>query len=198
MPVTTESALIAHKGWYFLLGHAALAKFKSQKRLTPAGTAELDEGITFFRQDIENRSGRWEAWYRLAQTYDAKLEEDITWSAEKINNNPNELATLQRNAIHCYAMALSMANRTAEPTAETRETLSELYTDFGTRMYSSSREPLAMGVFNLAGFARHFSNEESQQMYKGEPFKEMKLYSVWSFASHLFKRAIVDKPKNWM
>lgn len=198
MPVATESALIAQKGWYFLLGHAALAKFKSQKRLTPAGTAELDEGITYFRQDIENRSGRWEAWYRLAQTYDAKLEEDITWSAEKINNNPNELATLQRNAIHCYAMALSMANRTAEPTAETREILSELYTDFGTRMYSSSREPLAMGVFNLAGFARHFSNEESQQMYKGEPFKEMKLYSVWTFASHLLKRAIVDKPKNWM
>ena len=198
MPVATENALIAQKGWYFLLGHAALAKFKSQKRLTPAGTTELDEGITYFRQDIENRSGRWETWYRLAQTYDAKLEEDITWSAEKINNNPNELATLQRNAIHCYAMALSMANRTAEPTAETRETLSELYTDFGTRMYSSSREPLAMGVFNLAGFARHFSNEESQQMYKGEPFKEMKLYSVWTFASHLLKRAIVDKPKNWM
>lgn len=198
MPVTTESALIAQKGWYFLLGYAALAKFKSQKRLTPAGTTDLDEGITYFRQDIENRSGRWETWYRLAQTYDAKLEEDITWSAEKINNNPNELAILQRNAIHCYAMALSMANRSAEPTAETREILSELYTDFAIRMYSSSREPLAMGVFNLEGFARHFSNEESQQMYKGEPFREMKLYSVWTFASHLLKRAIVDKPKNWM
>lgn len=197
-PVATESALIAQKGWFFLLGYSALAKFRSQKRLTPVGTTELDEGVSYFRQDIENRSGRWETWYRLAQTYDSKLEEDITWSAEKINNNQTELATLQRNAIHCYAMALSMANRTAEPTTETRATLSELYTDFGIRMYSSSREPLSMGAFDISGFARHFSNEESQQMYKKEPFREMRLYSVWNFASHLLKRAIVDKPRNWV
>lgn len=198
IPVTAESAIIAEKGWYFLLGYSALTKFRSQKRLTPVGTGELDDAISYFRQDIENRSGRWEAWYRLAQTYDSKLEEDITWSAEKINNNRNELATLQRNAIHCYAMALATANRTAEPTPETRATLSELYTDFGIRMYASSREPLAMGAFSLSGFARHFSNLESQQMYKGEPFREMKVYSVWNLASYLLKRAIIDKPKNWM
>lgn len=198
MPVTAESAIIAQKGWYFLLGYAALTRWRSHKRLAPAGTSELDDAIGYFRQDLENRSGRWETWYRLAQTYDSKLEEDITWSAEKINTNRTELATLQRNAIHCYAMALAMASRTAEPTPETRATLSELFTDFGTRMYSSTREPLSMGAFSLADFPRHYSNEESQQMYKGEPFKEMRLYSAWNFASHLLKRAIVDKPKNWM
>lgn len=198
MPVTAESAIIAQKGWYFLLGYAALTRWRSHKRLAPAGTSELDDAIGYFRQDLENRSGRWETWYRLAQTYDSKLEEDITWSAEKINNNRTELATLQRNAIHCYAMALAMASRTAEPTPETRVTLSELFTDFGTRIYSSTREPLSMGAFSLANFPRHYSNEESQQMYKGEPFKEMRLYSAWNFASHLLKRAIVDKPKNWM
>lgn len=198
IPVTTESATIAQKGWYFLLGYSALTKFRSQKRLAPTGTGELDDAIGFFRQDIENRSGRWETWYRLAQTYDSKLEEDITWSAEKINNNRNELATLQRNAIHCYAMALATASRTAEPTPETRNTLSELYTDFAIRMYSSSREPLSMGPFSLSDYARHYSNEENQQMYKGEPFREMKPYSVWNFTSYLLKRAIVDKPKNWV
>lgn len=198
MPVTAESAIIAQKGWYFLLGYAALTRWRSQKRLAPVGTSELDDAIGHFRQDLENRSGRWETWYRLAQTYDSKLEEGITWSAEKINNNRTELAALQRYAIHCYAMAIAMASRTAEPTPETRATLSELYTDFGTRMYSSTREPLSMGAFSLADFPRHYSNEESQQMYKGEPFKEMRLYSAWNFASHLLKRAIVDKPKNWM
>ena len=198
MPVTAESAIIAQKGWYFLLGYAALTRWRSQKRLAPVGTSELDDAIGHFRQDLENRSGRWETWYRLAQTYDSKLEEGITWSAEKINNNQTELAALQRYAIHCYAMAIAMASRTAEPTPETRVTLSELYTDFGTRMYSSTRQPLSMGAFSLADFPRHYSNEESQQMYKGEPFKEMRLYSAWNFAGHLLKRAIVDKPKNWM
>ena len=196
--VPGENAEIALKGWYFLLGHAALTKFRSQKRLSPGSTAELDDAINFFRQDLDHGSGRWESWYRLAQAYDAKLEEDITWAADKINNNHSELATTQRYAIHCYAMAVSIAMRTAEPTAETRDLLSDLYTDFGIRMYSSSREPLSMGAFGLSEFSRHFSSEESQQMYKAQPFKEMSVYSVWNFASNLLRRAVIDKPKRWL
>jgi hypothetical protein len=196
--VPTENAKIAAKGWFFLLGHAALTKFRSQKRLSPGPTSELDDAIGFFRQDLDHGTGRWETWYRLAQTYDSKLDEDITWTADKINNNRSDLAALQRNAIHCYAMAVSTAIRTAEPTAETREVMSDLYSDFGLRLYSSSREPLSMGAFSVADFPRHFSSEESQQMYKGTPFKEMSLYSAWNFASNLLKRATVDKSKRWM
>lgn len=198
MPVPGENAKIAAKGWYFLLGHATLTKFRSQKRLSPGSTSELDDAINFFRQDLDHGTGRWETWYRLAQAYDTKLEEEITWAADKINNNRNDLATTQRYAIHCYAMAVSTAIRTAEPTTATRALLSDLYTDFGIRMYSSSREPLSMGAFSLSEFSRHFSSEESQQMYKSQPFKEMSLYSVWNFASNLLKRAIVDKPQRWM
>ncbi|KAJ5684088.1 Tetratricopeptide-like helical [Penicillium maclennaniae] len=198
MTVPGENAHIAAKGWYFLLGHAALTKFKSQKRLGPGSTSELDDAVNFFRQDLDHGTGRWETWYRLAQAYDAKLEEDITWAADKINNNRSDLATIQRYAIHCYAMAVSTAIRTAEPTTETRSLLSDLYTDFGIRMYSSSREPLSMGAFGLVDFSRHFSNAESQQMYKSQPFKEMSLYSVWNFASNLLRRAISDKPNRWI
>ncbi|KAJ5188630.1 Tetratricopeptide-like helical [Penicillium cf. griseofulvum] len=196
--VPTENAKIAAKGWFFLLGHAALTKFRSSKRLSPGPTSELDDAIGFFRQDLDHGTGRWETWYRLAQTYDSKLDEDITWTADKINNNRSDLAALQRNAIHCYAMAVSTAMRTAEPTAETREVMSDLYSDFGIRLYSSSREPLSMGAFSVADFPRHFSSEESQQMYKGTPFKEMSLYSTWNFASNLLKRAAIDKSKRWM
>ena len=198
LSVPGENAQIAAKGWYFLLGHAALTKFRSQKRLSPGSTSELDDAINFFRLDIDHGSGRWETWYRLAQAYDTKLEEEITWTADKINNSRSDLAATQRYAIHCCAMAVSSAMRTAEPTNETRALLSDLYTDFGIRMYSSSREPLSMGAFSLSDFARHFSSEESQQMYKGQPFKEISRYSVWNFACNLLKRALVDKPKRWM
>ncbi|KAJ5290188.1 uncharacterized protein N7443_010441 [Penicillium atrosanguineum] len=198
MTVPGENAKIAAKGWYFLLGHATLTKFKSQKRLGPGSTSELDDAVNFFRQDLDHGTGRWETWYRLAQAYDAKLEEDITWAADKINNNRSDLATIQRYAIHCYAMAVSTAIRTAEPTTESRSLLSDLYTDFGIRMYSSSREPLSMGAFGLVDFSRHFSNAESQQMYKSQPFKEMSLYSVWNFSSNLLRRAVSDKPNRWI
>ncbi|KAL2834941.1 hypothetical protein BDW59DRAFT_1372 [Aspergillus cavernicola] len=198
IPVPTQSAVIAKNGWYFILGYAALTKFRSQKRLSPVPTTDLDEAITWFRQDLEHGTSRWETWYRLAQTWDSKVEEDITWSADKINNNRTELVTSQRNAIHCYAMAMAAAARTAEPEPETRALLADLYTDFGIRLYSSSREPLSMGAFSLADFSRHYSNEESQQMYQGQPFKEMKTYSAWRLASYLLRRAVVDKPKSWM
>ncbi|CAG8233081.1 unnamed protein product [Penicillium salamii] len=196
--VPTENAKIAAKGWFFLLGHAALTKFRSQKRITPGSTSELDDAITYFRQDLDHGTERWESWYRLAQTYDSKLDEEITWAADKINNNRADLATLQRHAIHCYTMAISTAIRTADPTAETRDMMSDLYSDFGLRIYASSREPLSMGAFSVAEFPRHFSSEESQQMYKGMPFKEMSLYSAWNFASNLLKRATGDKTKRWM
>jgi hypothetical protein len=198
LTVPGENAQIAAKGWYFLLGHAALTKFRSQKRLSPGSTTELDDAINFFRLDIDHGSVRWETWYRLAQAYDTKLEEEITWTADKINNNRSDLAATQRYAIHCYAMAVSMAMRNAEPTNETRALLSDLYTDFGIRMYSSSRGPLSMGAFSLSDFSRHFSSEESQQMYKGQPFKEMSSYSVWNFAKNLLKRGLAEKPKRWM
>lgn len=198
LPVPGENAKIAAKGWYFLLGHATLTKFRAHKRLSPGSTSELDDAINFFRQDLDHGTGRWETWYRLAQAYDAKLEEDITWAADKINNNRSELAATQRYAIHCYAMAVSSAIQNAEPTNDTRALLSDLYTDFGIRLYSSSREPLSMGAFSLADFSRHFSSEESQKMYKAKPFKEMSRYSVWNFASNLLRRATIDKPKRWM
>jgi hypothetical protein len=198
IPVPSQTAVIAKSGWYFLLGYAALTKFRSQKRLNPVPTTDLDEAVSWFRQDLEHGTSRWETWYRLAQTWDSKVEEDITWSADKINNNRTELVTWQRNAIHCYAMAVATAAKAAEPDAETRALLADLYTDFGIRLYSSSREPLSMGAFSVADFTRHYNNQESQQMYQGQPFKEMRVYAAWRLASYLLRRAIVDKPRNWM
>ncbi|KAL4781852.1 hypothetical protein BJX76DRAFT_312146 [Aspergillus varians] len=198
IPLPNQNAVIAKNGWYFLLGYSALTKFRSQKRLSPVATTDLDEAVTWFRQDLEHGTSRWETWYRLAQAWDSKVEEDITWSADKINNNRTELVTWQRNAIHCYSMAMATAAKNSEPEPETQALLADLYTDFGTRLYSSSREPLSMGAFSVADFTRHYSNEESQQMYEGRPFKEMKVYAVWRLASYLLRRAIVDKPKSWM
>ncbi|KAL4931168.1 putative transcriptional corepressor of histone genes (Hir3) [Aspergillus undulatus] len=196
--VPSQSAAVANSGWYFLLGYAALTKFRSQKRLSPVPTTDLDEAVTWFRQDLEHGTSRWETWYRLAQVWDSRVEEDITWSADKINNNRTELVTWQRNAIHCYAMAVATAARTAEPDPETRALLADLYTDFGIRLYSSSREPFSMGAFSVADFTRFYNNEESQQTNPGRPFKEMKVYSVWRLASFLFRRALLDKPKSWL
>ncbi|WEW54969.1 Histone transcription regulator 3 [Emydomyces testavorans] len=194
----TESFKLAERGWYFLLGFAAFMKYKTQKRVGPTSSDDLDLAATFFRRELEHGIDRWETWYRLGQVYDSKLEEDVTWSAEKLNHNRADLALLERRVMHSYSMAIAIAIRTADSSPETKKTISDLYTRFGFRVYASSREPFSMAAFNLDDFARHFSSDKSQQMYKGRPFRDLKLYSAWHFAGYLFRKAMVDRPMNWV
>lgn len=189
--------LIGDKGWYFLLGHLSLAKFRSQKRTSAGPIDDLEIAIAFLRQDLELGSEKWETWYRLAQVYDAVIEEEVGWTAEKLNSHMGDLRTHQRNSIHCYTMAVAIAMRSADPSFETVRKISDLYVDFAFRIYASSREPFSMQVFGLKDTVRHY-NGEARGMYEGKPFREMQLYSAWKLVCALLRRALVHKSDNWM
>ena len=196
-PVHTEGSEIAARGWYFLLGHVALAKFRSQKRTAAGATDDLEIARTFLRHDLEFDTERWETWYRLAQVYDTMIDEDATWTAEKLENDMSELAVKQRKAIHCYSMAVAIATRCADPSFEDTSKMADLYADFGTRVYASTREPFSMKAFELDEFHRHY-NSRQVGMYQSVPFKPLQLYSAWKLASTLLRRASAQKPQNWM
>ena len=193
--LNNEHSLIVSKGWYFILGYVTFTKFRSQKR--PGPTDDLEFAITFFKLDLEYNAEKWETWYRLAQAYDAMIEEDTTWSADKLDRSKEDLNALQRNAIHCYSMAVAVAIRCADASFDTAGKISDLYTDFGYRMYGSSREPFSMEAFSLDEYARYFSGE-IKGMYKYRPFRDLKLFSAWNFAAVLFRQALIDKPDRWM
>ena len=199
--VNNESAYIANKGWYFLLGHIALTKFKGQKRVASIGsTEELENAVTYFKQDLELDMEKWETWYRLGQVFDAKVEEYVAWSAEKMNSNMEDLKLTQRSAIHCYTMAVAIANRNADASFENVEKLSELYADFGLRIFASTREPFSndsysAGAFSLNSFTRHYSAPEG--MYVKNAFRELQPYPAWQFAATLFRRSLSHKPGIW-
>lgn len=189
--------ILGEKGWYLLLGHLSLARFRSQKRLFPGPVDELEIANAYFRQDLELGLEKWETWYRLAQVFDAMIEEDTTWTAEKLNGKMTELISLQRNAIHCYTMATAIATRIGDVSFEAADKISELYADFACRIYASSREPFSMKAFGLRDFPKHY-NGEARGMYKDDPFRDMPLYSAWRFASVLFRRALGHKSESWM
>lgn len=197
LPVKNEYSVIAQKGWYFTLGFAALTRFRNQKRSSPGGFEDIDLALAFFRHDIELDYEKWETWYRLGQVYDAKIEEETMWTAEKLNNHRDEIQTLQRNAIHCYSMAVAVAERSGHPSFENINKMSEMYADFGIRIYAYSREPFSMEVFGLDSFKKHF-NGERVGMYEDRPFKPLTLYAAWKFASALLRRALVHKPDCWL
>lgn len=194
--VSKEESTVADKGWYFLLGQLALAKFRSARRTSPGPTEDLDNATEFFKQDLELGLEKWETWYRLAQVFDARIEEHITWTADKLNNDREDLNALQRSAIHCYTLAVATATRSAEPSFETASKISDLYADFATRIYASSREPFSMEVFGLS--KTKYFNGQKIGMYKDSPFKEMPLYASWKFACTCLRRASVHRSHNWM
>ncbi|MCJ1402554.1 Histone transcription regulator 3 [Xylographa trunciseda] len=195
-PVSTDHAIIAKKGWYFLLGFTTFARFRSQKRSSPGPTDDLDIAIVFFRHDLEFDTEKWETWYRLAQVYDAKIEENTTWSADKLNGQMSEIILQQRNSIRCYMMAVAVAVRCADSSFETAAKMSDLYTDFANRIYSSSREPFSMAAFDLHDYKRFCNNHRGT--YERLPFRQLHVREAWTFASVLYRQALVDKPGNWL
>ena len=195
-PVPTEASKLADIGWYFLLGQMALTRFRSTKRVTPTPTDDLDIAAAFFRQDLEHGVEKWETWYHLAQVYDARLEDDLLWAADKINNHRQELATLQRNAIHAYSMAAAVAMRSLDAMPETLQKISDMYADFATRLYASSREPLSMDAFKVDQQQKFFS--AGTLTYKALPYPAMHPYAVWSLAESLLRKALIHKPKAWI
>lgn len=196
-PARSEGSEIAAKGWYFLLGHIALAKFRSQKRSPVGSTDDLEIARTFFRHDLEFDTDRWETWYRLAQVYDAMIEEDSTWTADKLDNHMADLAVLQRKSIHCYAMAMAVGTRCGDASFEGTSKMADLCADFGTRIYASTREPFSMRAFDMNDFMRPF-NRAGQGMYENHQFPGLTLYSAWKFASSLLRRASIQKSQDWV
>lgn len=197
LPITTQDSLLAHKGWYFLQGMIALTKFRAQKRVGPGGqTDDLRVAATFMRLQLQHTTDNWEAWYRLAQCFDAELEDEVMWTADKINNHRSDLIRIQRGSIHCYTMAVSTALRSADDSFETATKISEMYHDFGMRIYASSREPFTCEAFWVDEFEKHMSGNAG--MYKILLHGELSYYKAWKFAATLFRRSLGDRPNYWM
>lgn len=198
LPVSTvpkDDALLASKGWYFLMGHIALTKFRSQKRTAPTPTEDLDIAIAFFMQDLEYDMDHWETWFRLAQAYDTKIEESVVWSAEKLNNSMPEIIQQQRIAIHSYTLATALAYRSADLAFETSAKLTDLHAEFAMRLYSSSREPFKMLPFEFDGTEIFVSAPNG--IGRSKPFKPLRTYTAWKLAKTLWQRALIGKPQSW-
>ncbi|KAK5634479.1 hypothetical protein RRF57_010192 [Xylaria bambusicola] len=195
---TSDSTLAKHK-WFFLLGMIAFTKFKGvdlNRRQTPGATDDLRIGATFLRQQLQFTPDQWDAWFRLAECFDYELDESVLWTADKMNKERAELVKYQRNAIHCYTLALSHS-RTVVLTEneEANDAMHDLYHKFGMRMYASSREPFAMEPFQHSEHKRFVIQETGADTK--DVHSQMQDYKVWKYAARLFRKAMEVKPGQW-
>ena len=196
-PVKADTELAATSGWYFMLGHITLARYKSIKRVTPTSTEELEQAMTFFRQDLNHDSEKWETWYRLAQCFEAKIEDDLIWNSAKLNDSRSDIALLERQAIHSYMMATAIAFRTEDDRPENNAMIENMLAEFGTRLYASSRPPLNMEAFKTDKHLHHLSSAQDQTMSKVPFHRPVQEVTLWGFASRLLSSKLTDRPKPW-
>lgn len=197
--VNTPETILATHGWFFLLGMMALTKFKGvelNRRQTPGATDDLRIGATFLRLQLQFTADRWDAWFRLAECFDYELDEAVLWTADKMNKERPELVKFQRNAIHCYTLALSHS-RNVDIETHDGDPLHDLYHKFAMRMYASSREPFAMEPFQHSDQERYFIEDMGIGTFKRILHSQMNEYKVWKFAAKLFRMAMKRKPENW-
>ncbi|KAI1326496.1 hypothetical protein F5Y16DRAFT_229900 [Xylariaceae sp. FL0255] len=197
--VHTADSILAKHRWFFLLGMIAFTKFKGvdlNRRQTPGATDDLRIGATFLRQQLQFTPDQWDAWFRLAECFDYELDESVLWTADKMNKDRAELVKYQRNAIHCYTLALSHS-RTAifDETEEATDAIHDLYHNFGMRMYASSREPFAMEPFQHSEHKRFFIQDTGADTK--DVHSQMQDYKIWKYAARLFRKAMEVKPKQW-
>lgn len=187
---------LATKGWYLLLGNTYMSKYNAQKK-NSSGTSDLDWAITYIKHDIEASGGlHWETWYLLAQALDAKIENVLLWSAEKLNAAGNaDILGHERAAIHCYMMSLAMSAQVEDVDLKTSPKFAALYGDFAYRIYSSSRAPFDMRAFSLEHVDKFLSKDT---LIKTKPFVELSEYNAWRIARRLYHQAIAGDPQKWL
>lgn len=195
IPVSAAQAPAAVKGWFFLVGKLSLSKHYAQKRSAPGPPSEdLESAAAFFRQDIETGVDKWESWFRLAQVMDAKLEECLLWSADKLNSSARlDIAKLERTGMHCYIMAVAQATRLDDVDFASSTHVAALYGCFAQRLYASTRPPFSMQAFqNHQAYA--FSSGKFEKLSTTQPLDER---AAWKVTRTLLKRAIAGAPGKW-
>lgn len=100
---STDPVLSASTGgFYCVQGMLALAKFRQGKKsASPGRTEDLQAAVKFFTNDIYCCPTRYESWFGIANAYEMLTEDDLMWSAEKLDV-PNSIVNInQRKALLC-------------------------------------------------------------------------------------------------
>ena len=89
--------IVAGKGFYFQQAMISLLRYRYAKKTGNPKIEDVDAIVKLLHLNIVcGEEEHWETWYRLAQSYELMLEDDVTWSAEKINNKKDVIINLER------------------------------------------------------------------------------------------------------
>lgn len=197
LPVKEKVGRVAEKGLYFMQAEIYYSTVKFRRKNDHLRFEDADKAIFFYKQDLICDINRWESWWRMAQIFEEKLDDSLTWSADYLNNERERLVEFERKAILCYMAAASLVCY-AEDSEELRKQLSEMWTSFGIRVYAASRSPMSMESFWTDDYPRYYSGLGDGETYTKPAHSELKKKQALQFSKTLFDRALRDGSGKWL
>lgn len=158
---------------------------------------DLDQALKYFKATLICDPENWEAWFRFAQTYGQQVDEDLSWSADMMNNHKEDLVKKERRCILSFIMAIAASVRSKDNSEDTMKKRANMYYEFAYRIYTSSRAPMNMETWHMDGFVRHFSAIQGQGMYKQVAHKEVTPTVALRVAVYLLEKALAHDSENW-
>ncbi|EEB05890.1 HIRA interacting protein Hip3 [Schizosaccharomyces japonicus yFS275] len=139
--VPLEKVNLHVRSLYYAQAQILLGHYRSRGKGTGC-IPDLLNAVEYCLMDLYINPYRQDGWYTCAALYSAIVEEELSWSAERIHFNIDDIANYQRRAILCYLFAISLPFNDTEYRAK-------VFFDAGMAIYSAATQPTPMLAFQL-------------------------------------------------
>ena len=198
---------VSENGLYYIEGLIGLHFFKVRRRTMQSRAAELDYVLKMLENDILCGCNRFETWVALGQTYSFLVEDDLIWTADKLNSvERKQLTSLtQKKALLCYFMAICVhIGASEEEKARHKLVVPILWEAFAKELYGTWMEPMNKKAFHIyvdddQHDSRVVSNDSlSNKMANLKPqTNDIPNNAVFKLLELAFKSAVTEDETNW-
>lgn len=148
-PVDDKHSEVLHLGLYYIQAAAMFAQYKIKKKSMQLRIVDLETIIDLLKYDLVYNPTRFESWMLLGQAYGFLVEDDVIWTADKLNTPERKVVTanLQRKLLIAYLMAINLVANCPKP--ESSLVIGQLTQGLAKEMYLAVKVPMDGMAFKV-------------------------------------------------
>ena len=175
-------------GIFYMASIQTMNQYKIKKRAMQARPSDLDSIRKTLRDDILYNTRRFESWFLLGSCFSYIVEDDLTWTSDKISvpEKKKTVANIQRKAILCYLMALSLYYKMETPSVDDSNIIGQTFEALGNELVSAYYKPM-----DKLAFSWKFSPNNVLQVSVDKNIEEAETRTVMSISDFNIEQAIV-------
>lgn len=174
-------------GIFYMASIQTMNQYRIKKRAMQARPSDLDSIRKTLRNDILYNTRRFESWFLLGSCFSYIVEDDLTWTSDKISvpEKKKTVANMQRKALLCYMMALSLFYTIESPSLDDSKIIGETFQALGNELVRAYYKPM-----DKLAFSWKFSSDVLQ-LSDDKNIQETEIQDFMSISNFNIEQAIV-------